>query len=46
MLGLLIGLVIGFYLGEHNAKLRFFYIGNRKIKQAKTTQDIVCGWKK
>lgn len=45
MLGLFIGLVVGFILGEHNAKLRFFYVGSRKAKR-NTTQDIVCGWKK
>lgn len=42
MLGLLVGLIIGFFIGEHNAKLRFFYVGKKK----RTTQDIVCGWKK
>lgn len=30
MMGLLIGLLVGFFLGEHNAKLRFFYIGTKK----------------
>lgn len=43
MLGLIIGLVIGFILGEHNAKLRFFYIGKRK-KHAHTTQDVLVAW--
>lgn len=43
MIGLAIGLVIGFLLGEHNAKLRFFYVGKRKRP---TTQDVIVGWKK
>lgn len=45
MLGLLIGLVIGFILGEHNAKLRFFYVGSKK-KHEPTAQDVIVGWKK
>ena len=44
MLGLLIGLIVGFVLGDHNAKLRFFYVGKRKQKP--TTQDVIVGWKK
>ncbi len=43
MLGLLVGLIIGFFIGEHNAKLRFFYIGKKKKR---TTQDVIVGWKK
>lgn len=45
MLGLLIGLIVGFVLGEHNAKLRFFYVGERKKKEP-TAQDMIMGWKK
>ncbi len=45
MLGLLIGLIAGFILGEHNAKLRFFHIGKRKKKEP-TAQDVIVGWKK
>lgn len=44
MLGLLIGLIVGFVLGDHNAKLRFFYVGKRKKEP--TTQDVIVGWKK
>lgn len=43
MTGLLIGLIIGFILGEHNAKLRFFYVGKKKKR---TTQDVVVEWDK
>lgn len=45
MLGLLIGLVIGFVLGDHNARLRFFYVGSKRKKEP-TTQDVIVGWKK
>lgn len=45
MLGLLIGLIVGFVLGDHNAKLRFFYVGKHK-KGEPTTQDVIVGWKK
>lgn len=44
MLGLLIGLIVGFILGDHNAKLRFFYVDRKKKRNI--TQDVVCGWKK
>lgn len=46
MTGLLIGLIIGFILGEHNAKLRFFYLGSKKAKKAPSTQDVVVEWDK
>jgi hypothetical protein len=46
MLGLFIGLVVGFILGEHNAKLRFFYVGTKRKKGEPTTQDVIVGWKK
>lgn len=45
MVGVLVGLIIGFVLGEHNAKLRFFHIGKRKKKEP-STQDVIVGWKK
>lgn len=43
MLGLLIGLIVGFILGDHNAKLRFFYVNRKK---SNFSQDVICGWKK
>lgn len=46
MLGLLIGLIVGFVLGDHNAQLRFFYVGHKSKKDAPTTQDVIVGWKK
>jgi len=44
MLGLLIGLIVGFILGDHNAKLRVFYHEHKK--KGNFSQDVICGWKK
>lgn len=43
MIWFIVGLVVGFILGEINAKERFFYIGKKK---APTTQDVIVGWHK
>ena len=43
MIWLIVGFLVGFVLGEINAKAGFFYVGRRKRKEP-TAQDVIVGW--